>query len=491
MHKNKTTVLIINSSVKMDTQLGESSSDSSDGEGSVVREILALKPELGRGDGASTPEAEKSKPSWLKRLTNPAPHRPSRLSIQSGDIVRSPTPGSQGSVSSQCTSPISPAPVAAPGARPRGNGQAQGVYTAPAVAEVSTNAADGLMSGTRPPLLVLVTEAPYTPYYSPEVPESYKSKGFVYTTLFRVVYVLVRTYFYSLPVGRCRLPIVSLLLLIFNAVVIIAIAFSCAFSSYTPTINVSIKSFGIPNHPAQVNWDAFNAGLQRQFTNSTTEQQPPSDEPPLNYPSEGQLRKKRSALQARSIAPECSSIYATQYALHRNWEMDLVFRVPDSNADSNILTRDRISYIHSVEELIYNSTEYKNFCHKPSSSPFCDPLLSLLTWLYPRDPVTGKYIYDTADGFTPDLPGTMRTLSEDASKALWFTAGELSINDTSVEAKLLRSQIRVGLPLPCFKDTHDRYDEQKDLVTEYFASLMPVLEEMSTRCEGGGGWGGG
>lgn len=469
----------------MATQHEESSSDSSDdGEESVVQEILALKPELGRQGGANTPG---SKPSWLKRLTNPAP---SRLSIQSGDIVRSPTPGSQGSVSSRCTSPtISPTPCPAgqtQGPISRGNngsGNSAGGYTAvgQVVAAVPTNTADCYMSGTGPPLLEPVTEIPHTPYYSPDVPESYKSKGFFSTAAFRVVHVLVRTYFFSPSVGRYgwKLPIASALILLINVLMIISLALICIFS-YSPKINVSIKSFGIPNHPAQVNWDAYNAGLQRHFANSTMEQ-PPIDDPQVDYSSEGQLRRKRDALQTRSIVPDCPPSYATQYALHRNWEMDLVFRVPDSNADSNILTRDRISYIHYVEEFIYNSTEYKSFCHKPSSSLFCDPLNSLLTWLYPRDPNTGKYIYDTADGFTPDLPSTMRTLSQDISKALWFTAGQLNVNDTSVEAKLLRSQIRVGLPLPCFKEPYDRYDEQKDLVTGYFVSLMPVLEEMSTR----------
>lgn len=437
------------------------------------------------GSSESGPDQVKKKTSWLKRLTSSAASTKG-MSIQSGDIIRSPTSTSPGAVlSSPVHSPVAISPPAmstSPGPQPQ---QANALGGAAASSSRGNNGYAPLTVLPPPPLpstTIRLAPAPQTD----DIPPSINAKGGWYALIFRIVYSIVRYNFLAIKFKKSKfqLPVISIVYLIVN-VVVMGVLLGVCLSVFPPRINLSIESFGIPNHPAQTHWDAFNAAKHKVYSNSTQ---------PSNLQSayaHGVVKKRSAHLQPRSLIrqpraafPDCptSSYNHYQYALHLNWEMDLVFRVPTSNKDTNILRLDRIKYIHSVEEQIYNSTEYKHFCHKKSGTNLCDPLNSLLTWLYPRNPQTGRYIYNTTDGFTPNLPKTMRSLSANLSIALWFTGGELNVvNSTHVEARLLRSQIRIGLPLPCFQGLRDNREEQKKLVTDYFTSLMPVFDGLATR----------
>lgn len=456
---------------------GAANSDSSSGE----EEPYETEEETAPAIVGSSSSREKT--SWLKRLAIPGSSggKKKELSIQSGDILRSPTSGSPPAIAS---------PTATFPRQQQQQQQPQGTLQITVTESVTENT---------------VLERPSTE-------SSPKHRGGCYGRLFPWVHTGIKKLFYSIHFKRFDLPIFSIAKLLVNLVVVCALVGVC-IKYFPPRINVSIESFGVPSHPAQVHWDAFQAANDKQFTPSDTSLPPvntdllrrrrsaPNSVPNIGekeeeggeglkvggrgsyYSSAADLEEVLSLRRKRSNASpykECS--LDSQYALHLNWEMDLVFRVPQGAKDDNILRLDRLAYVHQVEEMVYNSSQYKRFCHKRSATGLCDPLNSILTWLYPRDPTTGSYVYNTPDGFTPDLPATIHSLSANLSVALWFTGGEMNfVNSSYVEAKLLRSQIRVGLPLPCFKDTHDRREEQKELVTEYFVSLMSVFDDMSTR----------
>lgn len=439
-------------------------------------------------------EQRGKKDSWYKRLVVPKAKRGGyELSIQSGDIVRSPTPPSQASSRSPpapCT--CSPAGKSPTSLSPRPPPPVQPVVAA---ASITTGGVDGGERARGNILLASETAVPRgnvaseTAVPSPS-PPSRPSKGGLYGKLFPYLLIFVERAFLTVKVRCFRtfsldIPVFSLVALVVNLFLIGAIGISIWFTSLSPRINVSIKSFGIPDHPAQLHWDAYNAATRSKFWNNLTYTE-------FQY---GAVRKRRSSddysshtLFKRSAFPNCPVNPYTQSRIHKNWEMDLVFRVPSHAAkdDDNILTVDRIKYIHSVEESIYNSTGYQDVCrlhrNRGSSRAYCYPLSSLLSWLYLRDPDTGEYVYHTSDGFTPNLTNSLLTISN-LSVALWFTGGEATFNSdfSQVDAKLLRSEIRVGLPLKCFSGAGDRYDEQKQLITDYFVSLMPILEDMSTR----------
>lgn len=401
-------------------------------------------------------QVRSKKDSWYKRLVSPKGKRGEyELSIQSGDIIRSPTPLSQASSPSgfSPTVPASLSPTMQPVAA---SSTFQG--------EIESN--------------TLLEPEPAAP--GPPATSRPSRRGGLYGFLFPYVHATVRCLFYSFKLGCLDVPLASIGTLLLNLILVLAVLLAIMLSSFRPRINMSIKSFGIPDHPAQVHWDAFNAAKSNKF----------ADDSPLidsALPDEV-VRKRRSSstLFTRSAYPNCELSSSTQNAIHKNWEMDLVFRVPSDAAkeDDNILRQDRITYIHSIEEAVYNCEGYENVCrlHRESGTSYCYPLSSLLSWLYLRDPKTGNYVYNTTDRFTPDLPSTLRAISN-LSVALWFTGGEANFSDdfSFVEAKLLRSQIRVGLPLRCYRDPYDRNEEQKRLVTEYFISLMPMFEKMSTR----------
>lgn len=411
---------------------------------------------LGPTDREASGQVETSKKtSWLKRLSTSGGSR--KLSIQSGDIVRSPTPTS--SSNSAAVSPLQGPPAQAMSSQVNGTAGSNGFVTP------SETAGAAAVSPPDGALLLQPIEA---------VPEP---KRGCYSAVFPVLHRIVKSDFFSISLckGRFDFPLLSIFKLVLNFILVIVIMIVSAIK-YPPIINVSIESFGIPSNPAQVHWDAFQAAKDDQFIIANTSL------PPINTNLLRRRRESPNTLQTRSKVPfpDCPPSSITQHAIHLNWEMDLIFRVPEGAEDDNILRRDRIDYIHKVEETIYNSTEYKHFCHKRSNQ-LCDPLNSILTWLYPRDPKTGNYIYNTPDGFTPDLDSTISSLSANLSVALWFTGGEVSKVNNSYTAKLLRSQIRVGLPLPCFTGTRDRREEQKELVTKYFVSLIPELDANSTR----------
>lgn len=437
---------------EMTTVEGETvqySSDSSsevEDDGSVVQKVLNLE--------AGSQSTSGKKGSWLRRLAAPP-----ALSIQSGDIMRSPT-------GSKTSSPVAGSPTAA--VRSSTTAIASSLSPGNQTAELELERAN---AGPLELELETTTTRP--------INNSSPSRRGCYGRVFPILRYLVKFVFYSPKIGWFHLPVASLGILLLNLVVTLMVVAVVVRSSLSPKINVSIKSFGIPDHPAQQHWDAFSAAESNNFANTSS----PIDTY-LQSLTQHDERKRRSTLRTRSTYPNCPPIPGmTQNIIHKNWEMDMVFRVPSPAAEknANILTRERISHIHDVEESIYNSSGYGNVCRK-SSTFHCYPLSSLLSWLYLRDEKTGNYVYNTTDGFTPNLQSSLRQISN-LSVALWFTGGEASFSSdfSFVEAKLLRSQIRVALPLPCFSDEKDRYSDQKKLVTDYFVSLMPFFEKKSTR----------
>ena len=388
----------------------------------------------------SSPENDDGKTSWLKRLRGAVSSvRTRKLSVQSGDLIRS--------------NPSSPSGIAC------------------TTNSVPLDSVPETLSQARENLSPRTIDSEEDSKRSMYVP---RHKSGFYLFFFPLLHKIVKVLFFSPKVGRVYIPVVSILVLFVNMLLIGGMVVT-AFTVIPPKINLEVKSFGIPNHPAQIHWDALNAAKHNQFDNSSQHDDSPTD-------TSFELRKRRSVLQPRSSTgtfPNCPG--ESSQSRFTSWNMDLVFIVPDSNPNKNILTSKHISRIHEVEEGIYNSQEYGYYCHKNARIRICDPLSSLLTWLYPRDKNTGRYIYQTPDGFTSDLQLSLYNLSMANPIALWFTGGEINLVNSSYEAKLLRTQIQIGLPLPCYLNEDDRRKEQKQRVSDYFISLIPMLENSSTR----------
>lgn len=303
-----------------------------------------------------------------------------------------------------------------------------------------------------------------------------REKGGVYGVLFPVVHLVVRGLFY-----HERFSLVPIFMLGLHFLLTLTFVLLAVFA-YPPTLNLSVKAFTIPNHPSQIHWDAFNAAKEGNIWNDSIAQDSLGTD--VVY---GKQNSRSKNILKRNIIEGCQRDPNVRYQtyLHIYWELDLVFRVPKGNPDRNILTEKRIRRIHEIEEHIYNLPDYKDFCHKSNGASFCDPINSLLTWLYPRNRQDGSFVYNP-DHFTPNLTESLLQLKSNYTNALWFTAGQVTvINSTTFVAELLRSQVRVGLPFPCFTYTGNRrsdgYYRESELVTEFFVSLIPYLESASTR----------
>ena len=299
-------------------------------------------------------------------------------------------------------------------------------------------------------------------------------KNAFYNTLFTFVHYYVKIFFFEVKVGCVRIPIVSWFPLMFSIALAIVLGLVAVFK-FPPTVNINIvESFRIPDHVSAIHWDAYQAASGGNIAGNGSN-------------GGGAVHRNRRELSPtggvdlrRRSSNGCPTYTHTQRYVHGSWLMDLVFVVPEDRADRNVLTQERIRYIHSVEEHIYNTSAYKNVCHKSGNSDVCDPITSILTYLYPRQS-DASYKYGP-DGLVPDVQAALLRLKSDLSIAMWFTGGQVSlINGSFVTATLLRSQIRVGVPFPGYCDVYEHYDEQNAKAVDFFLSLVPFLDTASKK----------
>jgi len=241
-------------------------------------------------------------------------------------------------------------------------------------------------------------------------------------------------------------PVLTLLVFL----VFIPVGLAClAYFVYPPQLDLSLRSFQIPNHESSLNYDAYQMALHPHVTED-----------------DRQARRKR---------------YCTdQQSLLNIWMMDLFYISKDGK---NILTEKRLAQVHKIEKYIvqqhmFGKKGYEDFCHM-SQRGKCDPLNSLLTYLYPSyDKGSSKLIYD-GNGDVMEPIKEALALAFQSESSYWYVDSKFSVD--KMESKLLRSQLRVGVPLPgyCY------YSESKDVmhqkVTDYFLSFVSYLDEASTR----------
>lgn len=274
------------------------------------------------------------------------------------------------------------------------------------------------------------------------------SVGALYAFLFPKLHSVVRVAFCH---PACSLVTITLLLVatVLTGVLVLLLL--------PPTLNFSLRSFQAPDHISATRWDAFRAAENGNFSfdaGGRTSVTRSLDDP------------RPSKRAAGGVWPSCPSTYQTQRIMHAHWALSLVYVVPKSSPDQNVFSR--LDRIYEIEQHVYNDENYKYFCHKCWSCSSCDPVNSILTYFY-KDKLLPN------SGIVEDTRARLVSiLAEAPSSVLWYTGGKLN----NYSSTLLRSEVRIGVPLPCHDDSP--LGQQHDLVQAFFLSFIPYLEGVSS-----------
>ena len=268
--------------------------------------------------------------------------------------------------------------------------------------------------------------------------------------LHQIVYKVVKKFFSNFipPV----LTLLVFLVLIPVGLLIMAILV------YPPQLDLSLRSFQIPNHESSLNYDAFQMALHPHVT--TNEESSGSN-----------TRQKRYLDCSRYQCPPCTP----PQTFMKSWALNIFYV---SRNGSNIVTKDHIEQIHGIEQNIINHKHgdygYEYFCHKSAPFEKCDPLNSFLTFFYPSCSDSGC-VYDGNGPYIQDVKSTI-AIAFQSESSYWY--GDFN---NKLESRFLRSQLRIGVPTP----NYCRYSENAEAIhkeiTDYFISFIPYLDSASTK----------
>ena len=263
----------------------------------------------------------------------------------------------------------------------------------------------------------------------------------------KLIHQLQKTFYKVVNVffSNFVLPVLTLLVVL---VVVPLVLILLAIFVYPPQLDLSLRSFQIPNHESSLNYDALQMALKPHVTSSDDGKHKRDVGPPAC--TERQIRRK-------------------------SWMLDLFFVSKDGG---NILTENRIKQIHKIEQDVvkhkYGDLGYEDFCHKSKPYERCDPLNSLLTYFYPSYDGT-KWLYDgNGDQMRPINSTLAEAFQVDSS--YWY--GEF--NTDKSESKFLRSQLRIGVPILNYCHYFDNVEPIHKWVAGYFISFIPYLDSAST-----------
>jgi len=216
---------------------------------------------------------------------------------------------------------------------------------------------------------------------------------------------------------------------------------------YPPQLDLSLRSFQIPNHESSMNYDAFQMALHPHVAIKDDD-------------NSGNLHKR-----------DCTE----PQSLLTSWALNIFYVSRDNK---NILTEARIKQIHKIEKDIlkhkYNGLGYQDLCHKSKPYEICDPLNSFLTFFYPSYNGS-QWIYDGNGDVMQPINSTL-AMAFQIDSSYWY--GEFKSN--KFESRLLRSQLRVGAPILHYCRASENIDTIHNIMTDYFLSFIPYLDSAST-----------
>ena len=229
------------------------------------------------------------------------------------------------------------------------------------------------------------------------------------------------------------------------------------FLKYPVNIDFSLRAFEVPNHLASERQDSLSAAV--------------------NDWNLARSRHSSPVRSGRSLRQERDTVVAQQN--HRKWKLDLIYIAKDGN----IFTKDKLEYIHKIENKLMSHPDYQNFCWKSAlaqddhilSSKFggCMPPNSLLDYFYRT-----KY-YDGQGKVLADISSTLDFLLS-RPQTYWYVDEKFSV--LNKKSALLRSQINFGVPLKGYRGTSRiSIKSQHEVFKNFLIKYVDQLKSASSK----------
>ena len=186
-------------------------------------------------------------------------------------------------------------------------------------------------------------------------------------------------------------------------------------------VDLSLKAFAIPDHPAWQRFDAWNNAFRGHRTKRSVEEK-------------GEFHVEHRLRRSDEICGNWQSVPRER--------IQIIYLAEGSD---NIFTRDRISQIRDIEWLVTNLSDFRDFCYLDFRKCNCFPLNSILTYFYPTVTPDNGLVADGHGIEQLDADKALKWALSSNPKAYWYTDGR--INATFYQSLFLRSEIVFGAPL--------------------------------------------
>ncbi|XP_071145886.1 protein dispatched homolog 3-like [Mytilus edulis] len=272
-----------------------------------------------------------------------------------------------------------------------------------------------------------------------------------------------------------KIIIAIVILVVFNGFCIGLGCLSVFVLKPGPVLDKSYHAFSIPNHVASMNYDSFKLAAKNSVMGSSF----------YSSMERAILNLKRPKRDATSnLKRQKRDIYNYNLQWKIQWKMQVVF-LAEGDEDKNIFTKERLEFIHGIEQRIMNHTKFKEFCFKnhlitdPALKGIhdCAPLNSLMQYFYPTIDGSNNTHFDGLGSELADIESTIRFAMSTSDHFYYFV--DQNINKTHRKSRLLRTEVLFGSPIKGYNSPYERKDEQSDKFKDFVLSYVEMLSKAS------------
>jgi len=153
------------------------------------------------------------------------------------------------------------------------------------------------------------------------------------------------------------------------------------------------------------------------------------------------------------------------------WRIHVIYE-----ALGNVLEKDTLEAIRDLELKIQDAPGYNDFCLVEPNGKACAQPVSAVGYYFPSFDAAGQPVLDGA-GKLVDIAASTEALIK--MGLYWFLGKEFTPNHP--RTRYLRTDFLFAGPLEGFNDVYEHQDEQREKFATFAATLVPLLENASTK----------